>query len=102
MRLIQRISKSTLARPDTLLSLVSILAVIGPIIVVSAGSWDAVSHLQKEPEFFWSAPHIAVYTGVAISSAAAVLGGILLCKKPVSGFLKAGIQLVIGLTHSSH
>ncbi|WP_299290854.1 hypothetical protein [Nitrosopumilus sp.] len=95
MKLIQRISKSTLTKPNTLLSFVSILAVIGPIIVVSAGFWDAISHLQNEPEFFWSTPHIVVYTGVTISSIGAVLGGILLYKKSVSGFLKTGIQLVI-------
>lgn len=95
MKLIQRISKSTLTKPYTLLSFVSILAVIGPIIVVSAGFWDAISHLQNESEFFWSTPHIVVYTGVTISSIGAVLGGILLYKKSVSGFLKTGIQLVI-------
>ena len=52
MRLIQRISKSTLVKPKNLVSFVSILAVIGPVITVSAGFWDAISHLQKEPEFF--------------------------------------------------
>lgn len=95
MKLIQRISKSSLAKPNTLLSFVSILAVIGPIIVVSAGLWDAISHLQKEPEFFWSTPHILVYTGVTISSIGAVLGSVLLYKKSVHGFLKTGIRLVI-------
>lgn len=95
MRLTQRISKSTLAKPNSLLSLVSILAVIGPIIVVSAGFWDAISHLQRAPEFFWSTPHIVVYTGVTISSIAAVLGGIVLYTKSVRGFLKTGIRLVI-------
>lgn len=95
MKLIQRISKSTLTKPNTLLSFVSILAVIGPIIIVSAGFWDAISHLQKEPEFFWSTPHIVVYAGVTISSIGAILGSILLYKKSVSGFLKTGIQLVI-------
>lgn len=95
MKLTQRISKSHLTKPTSLLSFVSILAVIGPIIVVSAGFWDAISHLQKEPEFFWSTPHIVVYTGVTISTIGAVLGSILLYKKSVSGFLKTGIQLVI-------
>lgn len=95
MKLIQRISKSTFVKPDTLLSLVSILAVIGPIIVVFAGFWDAISHLQKEPEFFWSTPHVIVYTGVAMSSIGAVLGSVLLYKKLTTGFLKTGIQLVI-------
>lgn len=95
MRLIQRISKTAFAKTDTLLSFVSILAVIGPIVVVSAGFWDAISHLQKEPEFFWSTPHIAVYAGVTVSSVGAVLGSILLYKKSVHGSLKTGIQLVI-------
>ena len=95
MKLIQRISKSSLAKPNTLFSLVSVLAVIGPIIVVSAGLWDAISHLQKEPEFFWSTPHILVYTGVAVSSIGAVLGSVLLYKKSVHGSLKTGIRLVI-------
>ena len=95
MRLTQRISKSTLTKPDSLLSFVSILAVIGPIIVVSAGFWDAISHLQREPEFFWSTPHIVVYTGVIISSIGAALGGMLLYNKSVRGFLKTGIQLVM-------
>ena len=52
MKLIQIFSNSTLAKSSTLVSLVSILAVIGPIVIVSAGFWDAISHLQKEPEFF--------------------------------------------------
>ena len=52
MKLITRLTNSTIAKSSTLVSLVSILAVIGPIIIVSAGFWDAISHLQKEPEFF--------------------------------------------------
>ena len=95
MRLIQRISNSVLAKPNTLVSLVSILAVIGPVVVVSAGFWDAISHLQKEPEFFWSTQHIIVYTGVSMTSCAAIMGCILLFRKSVYGSLKTGIKLVI-------
>ena len=95
MKLIQRISNSTLTKPTTLVSLVSILAVIGPVIVVSAGFWDAISHLQKEPEFFWSTPHIVVYTGVSITTCAAIMGTILILQKSVRGSLKTGIKLVI-------
>ena len=95
MRLIQRISNSSFVKPAILVSFVSILAVLGPIVVVSAGFWDAISHLQKEPEFFWSTPHIIVYTGVTLSSSAAILGFILLCRKKVRGSLKTGIKLVI-------
>ena len=95
MKLIQRISKSTLAKPSTLVSFASILAVIGPVVVVSAGFWDAISHILKEPEFFWSTPHIVVYTGVSITSCAAIMGWILLFRKSVHGSLKTGIKLVI-------
>ena len=95
MKLIQRISNSTLAKPTTLVSFVSILAVIGPVVIVSAGFWDAISHLQQEPEFFWSIQHIIVYTGVSMTSCAAIIGCILLFRKSVQGSLKTGIQLVI-------
>ena len=95
MRLIQRISKSTLTKPDLIISFVSILAVIGPVIIVSAGFWDAISHLQKEPEFFWSSSHIVVYTGVSMTNFAAIVGCILIFKKTIHGSLKTGIKLVI-------
>jgi len=95
MKLIQRISNSSFTKPSTLVSFVSILAVIGPVVVVSAGFWDAISHLQKEPEFFWSASHIVVYTGVSMTSCAAMIGCMLILKKSVRGSLKTGIKLVI-------
>jgi hypothetical protein len=95
MKLIQRITNSILAKPSTLVSFVSILAVIGPVVIVSAGFWDAISHLQKEPEFFWSIQHIIVYTGVSMTSIAAIIGCILLFRKSVHGSLKTGIILVI-------
>ena len=95
MRLIQRISRSTLTKPDLIISFVSILAVIGPVVIVSAGFWDAISHLQKEPEFFWSNSHILVYTGVSMTNIAAIIGCVLIFKKLVHGSLKTGIKLVI-------
>ena len=95
MKLIQRFSNSTFTKPSTLISFISLLAVIGPVVVVSAGFWDAISHLQKEPEFFWSASHIVVYTGVSMTSCAAIIGSILILRKSVHGSLKTGIKLVI-------
>ncbi|MEK0320894.1 MAG: hypothetical protein QQN61_07370 [Nitrosopumilus sp.] len=95
MKLIQRITNSTLAKPTTLVFIVSILAVIGSVIIVSAGLWDAISHLQQEPEFFWSIQHIIVYTGVSMTSCAAFIGCILLLRKSVHRSLKTGIILVI-------
>ena len=95
MRLIQRLSNSTLTKSGTFVSLVSVLAVIGPIVIVSAGFWDAISHLQKEPEFFWSPSHIVVYFGVSMTSCAAIMGCILIFRKSVHRSLKTGIKLVI-------
>ncbi len=95
MKLIQRLSDSRLAKPSTLVSLVSIFAVIGPIVIVSAGFWDAISHLQQEPEFFWSPSHIVVYFGVSMTACAAIMGCMLIFRKSVHGSLKTGIKLVI-------
>ncbi len=95
MKLIQRLSNSKIAQSNTLISLVSILAVIGPIVIVSAGFWDAISHLQKEPEFFWSPSHIVVYFGVSLTTCAAIMGSMLILRKSVYGSLKTGIKLVI-------
>ncbi len=95
MKLIQRITNSTFVKPTSFVFIVSILAVIGSVVVVSAGLWDAISHLQKEPEFFWSIQHIIVYTGVSMTTCAAIIGCILLFRKSVRGSLKTGIILVI-------
>lgn len=95
MRLIQRLSHLAPVKSATLVSIVSILAVVGPVIIVSAGFWDAISHLQQEPEFFWSPSHIVVYFGVSLTSCAAVIGFILLLRRSVRRSLKTGIKLVI-------
>ena len=95
MKLIQIISNSSFVKPHTLISVVSLLAVVGPVIVVSAGFWDAISHLQKDPEFFWSSPHIVVYTGVSMTSCAAILGTVLLARKLIRKSFKTGIILVV-------
>ncbi|MCH6586122.1 MAG: hypothetical protein IH792_03720 [Thaumarchaeota archaeon] len=95
MKLIQRITNSTLAKPTTLVSLVSILAVFGPFISVSGGFWDAVNHLVNEPEYFWSIQHMVVYFGVSLVASASLLSMILLIKKSVHGILKTGILLVV-------
>ncbi|MBA4438535.1 MAG: hypothetical protein H2B06_06845 [Nitrosopumilaceae archaeon] len=95
MRLIQRISNSTLVKSENLVHIICILSVIGPVITVSAGFWDAISHLQKEPEFFWSPSHMIVYTGVSMTAVAAVLGGILIIRKSIHHSLKTGVKLVM-------
>ena len=95
MKLIQKLSHLTISKPNTLISIVSLLAVIGPVIILSGGIWDAISHMQKEPELFWTIQHISVYTGVSMVTSAGIFGGILLLKKSVKGILKMGIHFVI-------
>ncbi len=95
MRLIQKLSNSSLVKPNSLVSIVSVLAVIGPVIILSGGIWDAISHIQQEPELFWTIQHISVYTGVSMVTSAGIIGVILLVRNSVKGILKKGIQLVI-------
>lgn len=95
MKLIQRFSNSLTLKSTTLVSLISVLAVIGPVVIVSAGFWDAISHILQEPEFFWSLSHIVVYSGVTMTAVGAIMGLVLLLRKSVHGSLKTGINLVI-------
>jgi hypothetical protein len=95
VRLIQKLSNSSLVKPNNLVSFASILAVIGPVIILSGGIWDAISHLQREPELFWTIQHISVYTGVSMVTSAGFIGIILLVRNSVKGILKKGILLVI-------
>jgi len=95
MRLIHKLSNSSLVKPNNLISIVSVLAVIGPVVILSGGIWDAISHLQREPELFWTIQHISVYTGVSMITSAGIIGVILLVRNSVKGILKKGIQLVI-------
>ena len=95
MKLLQKFSNSLTVKTTTLVSVISILAVIGPVVIVSAGFWDAISHILQEPEFFWSPSHIVVYSGVTMTAISATMGLVLLVRKSVHGSLKTGINLVI-------
>ena len=93
--LIEKVSDRLCLKSNTQLSIISILAVTGPVIILIAGIWDAINHIQNEPEFFWSDPHIVVYTGVALVAVAALFSVNLLIKNSIQGILKRGLQLVI-------
>jgi len=95
MKLIQRLSNSSLAKPNSLIAIASVLAVVGPVVILTGGIWDAISHLQREPELFWTIQHISVYTGVSMITSAGIIGIILLIRNSTKGILKKGIQLVI-------
>jgi len=77
------------------LTIISAHAVIGTLVILIAGIWDAVNHIQNSPEFFWSDPHIVVYSGVFMVAIAAVFSINLLMKNSIHGILKRGMQLVI-------
>ena len=94
MKLIQKIYNSKFIQFENQISLVILLSVLGPVITVSAGFWDAISHLLHEPEFFWSPSHVIVYFGVSMTAFAAFLGKIQIFKNPLSKSFKNGIHLV--------
>ena len=94
MKLIQKIYNSKFVQFENQISLVILLSVLGPVITVSAGFWDAISHLLNEPDFFWSPSHVLVYFGVSMTAFAAFLGEIQIFKKPLSKSFKKGIHLV--------
>ena len=95
MHLIQKLTNSLFFRTKVLLGLVSICAVFGTLLELSAGIWDAISHVLEEPEFFWSIQHIAVYCGVAMIGTSGIFGFILMFKKKINGTLKKGIKIII-------
>ena len=94
MKLIQKIYNSKFVQFENQISLVILLSVLGPVITVSAGFWDAISHLLNEPEFFWSPSHVIIYFGVSMTAFAAFLPKIQIFKKPLSKSYKKGVYLV--------
>ena len=95
MNLIQRLSNSLFSQTQFILTSVSVLAVAGTILELSGGMWDAISHILREPEFFWTIQHITVYSGVAMIGVSGVFGFFLLIKKKIGGNLKKGITIII-------
>ena len=95
MSLIQKLSSSILLRRQTLLEIISLLAVFGSLLEITGGIWDATSHILREPELFWTIQHVAVYTGVAMIAGSGILGAIFLITKKVDGNLKRGLQIII-------
>ncbi len=93
--IIQKLSSSFLSKQEQIISLITILAVFGTAVMISAGMWDALSHIRNEPEFFWTIQHVTVYGGVIMISSAAVLGSIFVIKKFVDKNLQRGIKIVI-------
>ena len=95
MNLIQKLSSSFLSKQELIISIITILAIFGTAVMISAGMWDALSHFRNGPEFFWTIQHVTVYGGVAMIASAAVLGSIFVIKKFVDKNLQRGIKIVI-------
>ena len=93
--LLEKVSNRLCLKSNSQLSIISILAVTGPLIILVAGIWDAINHIQNSPEFFWSDPHIVVYVGVTLVAVASLFSINLLIKNSINGILKRGLQLVI-------
>jgi len=93
--LFEKVSSRLYLKSNSQLFIISILAVIGPLAILVAGIWDAINHIQNSPEFFWSDPHIVVYTGVTMVAIASLFSINLLIKNSINGILKRGLQLVI-------
>ena len=93
--LLEKVSNRLCLKSNSQLSIISILAVIGPLVILVAGVWDAINHIQNSPEFFWSDPHIVVYAGVALVAVGSLFSINLLIKNSINGILKRGLQLVI-------
>ena len=93
--ILEKVSNRLCLKSNSQLSIISILAVTGPLIILVAGIWDAINHIQNSPEFFWSDPHIVVYAGVTLVAVASLFSINLLIKNSINGILKRGLQLVI-------
>jgi len=93
--LIEKVSNRLCIKSYLQLSIISILAVTGPLVILTAGIWDAINHIQNSPEFFWSDPHIVVYTGVTMVAIASLFSINLLIKNSIHGILKRGLQLIV-------
>ena len=93
--LLEKVSNRLYLKSNSQLTIISILAVTGPLVILIAGIWDAINHIQNEPEFFWSDPHIVVYTGVTMVAIASIFSINLLRKNSIHGILKRGLQLIV-------
>jgi len=63
-----------------ILTIVYLLAAIGPMLQISGGHWDVTWHALNRPETFFTPPHSVVYLGVLLSIAMGALGAILRIK----------------------
>lgn len=92
---LSRIQNSLISKRQTLLFLVSILAVFGIVTELLAGIWDATSHLMREPELFWTTQHMFVYAGVGMVACSAILCSVLIVSNSKNKILNKKLKIVL-------
>lgn len=90
-----RIQNSLISKRQTLIFLVSILAVFGTATELLAGVWDATSHIMREPELFWTTQHVFVYSGVGMVACSAILGSFLIITNSKNKTLNNKLKIII-------
>ena len=95
MSLIQRLSNSIFLKTQTILILVSLLAVSGTMLEIVSLIWDSSSHITQDTDEFWRIHHIAVYSGAGMIAVSAGIGSKFLIKKHPNNKLCNGIKLII-------
>src|SRR5437899_7074812 len=83
-----------IARSRAILSIVSVLAIFGTIIVLLGGVWDSASHALRIPDTFWTIQHVTIYSGASMITFSAVMGSLLLFKTG-NKKMEKGIKIIL-------
>ena len=95
MHISHLIHTSLLSKTETILFVISILAVSGTGTELLGGVWDASTHALRAPEKFWTIQHIAIYTGVGMITSSSVLGLMILFLNSENKTLFKGIKIIL-------
>ena len=95
MRISHLIHTSLLSKTETILFVISILAVSGTVTELIGGVWDALTHALRAPEKFWTIQHIAIYIGVGMIASSSVLGLIIFSLNSENRTLFKGIKIIL-------
>jgi len=95
MRISHLIHTSLLSKTETILFVISILAVFGTVTELIGGVWDASTHALRAPEKFWTIQHIAIYIGVGMIAGSSVLGLIIFSLNSENKTLFKGIKIIL-------
>src|SRR5690349_21744530 len=96
MKILPMLYGSFLSKQNTVLLIISTLAILGTFTVLLGGIWDSVSHALRVPENFWTIQHITIYTGAGIVVSSAALGTLISLKN--KKFNREIMVILIGAT----